>query len=210
MAISTDRREDNEFDSESAHVHHVAITPWLPASAAASQTVPWTILPVRTAAGDSNAATRPHSSIQIPASSLALQSFSQTLHALAPNRTQRRDAPIEVRIHHVVPIGLDTVYVNLDTEALRKLDEVHAKFGGGFTDRSNGSIRGPKSRYLEVNGTKGKAKVDQSAQEQLWRQVLPTTLQQSQEVSPAEPQFTPQSLRQRHQRRALDRLLRLV
>jgi peroxin-6 len=78
----------------------------------------------------------------------------------------------------VVPIGLDTVYVNLDTEALRKLDEVHAKFGGGFVDRSNGAARGPKNRYLDVNGTKGKAaRVDQSAQEQVWRKAVRDALQ---------------------------------
>jgi peroxin-6 len=140
--------------------------------------VPWTILPVRIAEKDDLSAVRPHSSIQIPASSLALQSFSQVLHTLAPNRTQRRDTPIEVRIHDVVPIGLDTVYVNLDTEALRKLDEVHAKFGGGFVDRSNGAARGPKNRYLDVNGTKGNAaRVDQSAQEQVWRKAVRDALQ---------------------------------
>jgi peroxin-6 len=145
----------------------------------ASQSVPWTILPVRIAERDDNSsAARPHSSIQIPASSLALQSFSQVLHSLAPNRTQRRDTPIEVRIHDVVPIGLDTVYVNLDTEALRKLDEVHAKFGGGFLDKANGASRGPKNRYLDVNGTNGKAtKVDHAAQEQAWRKAVRDALQ---------------------------------
>jgi peroxin-6 len=83
-----------------------------------------------------------------------------------------------VRIHDVVPIGLDTVYVNLDTEALRKLDEVHAKFGGGFSDKSNGSLRGPKNRYLEVNGARGKtAAVNAAAQEQVWRQAVRDALQ---------------------------------
>jgi peroxin-6 len=82
-----------------------------------------------------------------------------------------------VRIHDVVPIGLDTVYVNLDTEALRKLDEVHTKFGGGFIDRSNGTTRGPKNRYLDVNGTKATARVDQSAQEQTWRNAVRDALQ---------------------------------
>jgi peroxin-6 len=164
--------------SEPTPIQHVAITPWLPSSVVASQSVPWTILPVRLAEKDDSSAARPHSSLQIPASSLALQSFSQVLHSLAPNRTQRRDTPIEVRIHDVVPIGLDTVYVNLDTEALRKLDEVHAKFGGGFIDRSNGAIRGPKNRYLDVNGTKGKAtKADHAAQEQVWRKAVRDALQ---------------------------------
>jgi peroxin-6 len=163
---------------DSSRIEYVAITPWLPASVVASQNVPWTILPVRIAVRDDASTARPHSSLQIPASSLALQSFSQVLHTLAPNRTQRRDAPIEVRIHDVVPVPLETVYVNLDTEALRKLDEVHAKFGGGFIDRSNGAARGPKSRYLEVNGAKGHAsKAEQAAQEQVWRDAVRDALQ---------------------------------
>jgi hypothetical protein len=95
-----------------------------------------------------------------------------------PNRTQRRDAPIEVRIHDVVPVPLKTVYVDLDTEALRKLDEVHAEFGGGFIDRSNGAAQGPKSRCLEVNGTKGYPLMgEQQAQEQVWRNAVQDALQ---------------------------------
>lgn len=157
---------------------HVAITPWLPSAVVASQTVPWTILPVRSAEKTDTSAARPHSSLQIPASALALQSFSQLLHTLAPNRTQRRDAPIEVRIHDVVPLGLDTVYVNLDTEALRKLDEVHAKFGGGFVTPSNGTAKGPKNRYLDVNG-KGKTahRIDHAVQEQAWKAAVREALQ---------------------------------
>jgi peroxin-6 len=163
---------------DSTRIEHVAITPWLPTAVVASQNVPWTILPVRIAVRDDSSTARPHSSLQIPASSLALQSFSHVLHTLAPNRTQRRDAPIEVRIHDVVPVPLDTVYVNLDTEALRKLDEVHAKFGGGFIDRSNGAARGPRSRHLEVNGTRAHAsKAEQQAQEQVWRNAVRDALQ---------------------------------
>lgn len=133
-------------------------------------------MPVRRAEKAENGAARPHSSLHIPASSLALQSFSHVLHNAAPNRPQRRDAPIEVRIYDVVPVGLDTVYVNLDTEALRKLDEVHAKFGGGFITQMNGASRGPKSRQLEANGTKGKA-VDLAAQEEVWRKAVREALQ---------------------------------
>lgn len=154
---------------------YVAITPWLPSSLAASQNAPWTILPVRLAEKDSGSAIRPHSSLQIPASSLALQSFSQTLHALAPNKTQRRDTPIEIRIYDVIPLGLEAVYVNLDTEALRKLDEVHAKFGGGFgTSRPNGGAKGPKDRFLKANGYAGKSSkgVDHAAQELVWKNAV--------------------------------------
>jgi peroxin-6 len=141
----------------------------------AAQSVPWTILPVRVA--DPASATSPHSSLHVPAASLALQAFSQLLHTLAPNKTQRRDAPIEIRIHSAVPIGLDTVYVTLDTQALRKLDEVHAKFGGGFVARPNGA---PK-RHLQVNGRAANTadKTDYAAQEAAWRKAVRDALQSS-------------------------------
>ncbi|KAF2874928.1 peroxisomal biogenesis factor 6 [Massariosphaeria phaeospora] len=163
-----------------ARVHYVAITPWLPSSIVASRNCPWTILPVRRPAKTDTIPTRPHSSLQIPAASLALQSFSHTLHSLAPNKTQRRDTPIEIRIFDVVPIGLDTVYVNLDTEALQKLDNVHAKFGGGFgAARSNGGPKGPRDRHLKANGTSGRSAsaVDHAAQEQAWKNAVREALQ---------------------------------
>ncbi len=141
----------------------------------ASQNVSWTILPVRRAEKTESSSARPQSSLQISASALAVQSFSQLLQTLAPHKTLRRDIPIEVRIYDVVPVGLDTVYVNLETAALRKLDEVQAKFGGGFAD---GPARGPKNRYLEVNGARGKTRVvNQAAQEEAWRKAVREALQ---------------------------------
>ncbi|KAF2187030.1 AAA-domain-containing protein [Zopfia rhizophila CBS 207.26] len=161
--------------TEPNRVHHVAITPWLPNSIVAPQSVSWTILPIRTAEKNDSSTTRPHSSLQVPASSLALQSFLQLLRAISPNKTQRRDAPIEIRIFDAVPLGLDTVYVSLDTEALRKLDEVHSKLGGGFgITPSNGAAKGPKDKYLKVNGPgrKDVKSVDYAAQERAWRNAV--------------------------------------
>ncbi|KAF1932369.1 AAA-domain-containing protein [Didymella exigua CBS 183.55] len=152
------------------------MTPWLPSAAAASPSVPWTILAVRVAEKSDSPGARPHSSLQMPASALALQSFSQRLHSLAPNRTQRRDAAIEVRLHHVVPLGLDTVYVTLDTEALRALDDVHARFGGGFVTAANGAAngaaKGPKSRSGRTAH-----RADDAAQELAWRTAVREALQ---------------------------------
>ncbi|KAF2132615.1 AAA-domain-containing protein [Dothidotthia symphoricarpi CBS 119687] len=169
-AVNGDAQDPNR-------VHHVAITPWQPSSLVASQDVAWTILPVRIADKTGSATARPHSSLHVPTSSLAFQSFSQLLHSVAPHKTQRRDAPIEVRIYDVVPLGLETVYVTLDTEALRKLDDVHAKFGGGFVNQPNGAAKGPRSRYPDSNGTKAKASVDHTAQEQAWRTAVREALQ---------------------------------
>ncbi|KAF1975723.1 peroxisomal biogenesis factor 6 [Bimuria novae-zelandiae CBS 107.79] len=161
-------------------IHYVAITPWLPSPIVNSQNIPWTILPVRRPSKETTTTSRPHSSLQVPSSSLALQSFSHTLHSISPNKTQRRDTTIEIRIYDVVPVPLDTVYVNLDTEALRKLDEVHAKFGGGFGgSRTNGAAKGPKDRFLKANGLAGKHAngVDHAAQEQAWRAAVREALQ---------------------------------
>ncbi|KAF1946215.1 AAA-domain-containing protein [Clathrospora elynae] len=174
------KSRSGEANGEADRIHHVAIAPWLPSSVVTFQNASWTILPVRCAGNTEASSNRPHSSLQIATSSLALQSFSQVLQSVAPNRTQRRDAPIEVRIYDVVPVGLDTVYVNLDTEALRKLDEVHAKFGGGFITQPNGA-RGPKSRYLDANGTNGAkgtaARPDYAVQEEAWRKAVREALQ---------------------------------
>ncbi|KAF2733220.1 peroxin 6 [Polyplosphaeria fusca] len=165
---------ENEAQS-SATVRHVAVTPWLPGNLVAPQNAQWTVLPVRMAEKADGASNRPHSSLHISSSSLALQSFLQLLNAVSPGKLQRRDTPIEIRILDTVPVGLDTVYVNLDTQALRKLDEVHAKFGGGFgVTPANGAVRGPKDRHLKVNGTNGKnfSTMNHAAQEMAWRNAV--------------------------------------
>lgn len=72
------------------------------------------------------------------------------------------------------------MYVNLDTEALRKLDEVHAKFGGGFGGtRSNGAAKGPKDRFLKANGIGAKHanNIDYATQENVWRNAVREALQ---------------------------------
>ncbi|KAF2270486.1 peroxin 6 [Lojkania enalia] len=165
---------------ESGTIRYVAITPWLPSSIVAPQNVPWTILPVKAPKIPHASANRPHSSLQVPAASLALQSFLQALQGVSPNKLQRRDTPVEIRILDVVPIPLDTVYVNLDTEALRKLDEVHAKFGGGFgVTKANGAAKGPKDPFLKVNGAARKVTdtIDYAIQERAWKKAVREALQ---------------------------------
>ncbi|KAK8254823.1 peroxin 6 [Phyllosticta capitalensis] len=141
-------------------VHHVAITPWLPTSAVSPSSVSWTILPVRAAAKD-DTTPRAHSSLQFPARSLALQSFVNTLQTL--NRMPRKDTPLEIRILDAVPLGLDTVFVSIDSNALIKLDEVKEKYGGGFGAG-------------KPNGT-GAKKPDPARQEREWKDAVRMALQ---------------------------------
>lgn len=134
----------------------------MPLPAMNTDTTQWTIVPVRPATKDDATVARPHSSLQFSVNSLALQSFSNTLRSLAPNKAmQKRDAPIEIRISEVVPIGLDTIYVRLDTEALKKLEEVQSRFGGGF-----GTNKG-KGKALEASTGSQRA-----VQERKWRDAI--------------------------------------
>lgn len=96
----------------------------------------WVILPVTTAR-EWNDKALPHATIRMPAAALSSHSFVNLAQSLAPNRTLRQNAAIEVRADDVVPILLDTVFVSVDTETLQKLEEISRKYGGGSSTLSN-------------------------------------------------------------------------
>lgn len=74
-----------------------------------------------------------HSTVQFPASATSLQSFAKSLQALDPTRhTIQSQRAIEIRILDVNPLKLDTIYVTVERNLLRNLDETQSKFGGGF------------------------------------------------------------------------------
>ncbi|KAL1626917.1 peroxisomal assembly protein [Diplodia seriata] len=147
-------------------VYHVAITPWVPTSASSPSACPWTILPVRPQDKSDQTESLPHSSLRFPAKSLSLQSFGHALHSASPNRPPRRDTPIEIRILDAVPLGLETIYVSIDADGLRKLEEVKAKFGGGF---------GTQAKQLRPNGVQ--KKTDPVQEERTWRDAVRKALQ---------------------------------
>ncbi|KAL0254279.1 peroxisomal assembly protein [Diplodia seriata] len=149
-------------------VYHVAITPWVPTSASSPSACPWTILPVRPQDKSDQTESLPHSSLRFPAKSLSLQSFGHALHSASPNRPPRRDTPIEIRILDAVPLGLETIYVSIDADGLRKLEEVKAKFGGGF---------GTQAKQLRPNGVQ--KKTDPVQEERTWRDAVRKALQVS-------------------------------
>lgn len=156
------------LEGTQSRVYHVAITPWVPNSVSSPESCSWTILPVRPQEkSDQDTSPLPHSSLQFPAKSLSLQSFVHALHSAAPNRPPRRDAPIEIRILDTVPLGLDTIFVSIDADALRKLEDVKAKFGGGF---------GAQVKQLRPNGVQKKSH-DPQEQERAWRDAVRKALQ---------------------------------
>ncbi|KAK5677346.1 peroxisomal assembly protein [Elasticomyces elasticus] len=132
---------------------HVALTPWTPTSSITESN--WAILPFRTQALDEKLL--PASTIRFPASALGAQSFVNLVQAVSPNRVIRQNALVEVKVSDVVPLALDTVFVSVDSEAIKKLEEVQRRYGGGFAS-ANGyatSRNGKRSTQLEVHADEG-------------------------------------------------------
>ncbi|KAJ9293092.1 hypothetical protein DTO271G3_8036 [Paecilomyces variotii] len=118
---------------------HVAISPYTP-NYSAIEDIPWTIIPVRIQSTErSQTAPVSHSTVLFPASASSLQSFAHALEVLDPTRHFVHTRPIEIRILDVVPLHLDTVYVTVERNMLRTLDDVQSKFGGGFDTNAYGA-----------------------------------------------------------------------
>ena len=86
---------------------------------------------------------------------------------------------MEIRILDVVPLGLDTIFVSLDTEELRRLEEVHARFGGGFGAEGHEVALSPKKGGL---GKQKPQQQDIKALESKWRQAVRDALKAPQLV----------------------------
>lgn len=133
-------------------LRYITITPWTPFSPDLLQDASWTILPVQVQGPSAEGSDAlDSSSIQFPATSLALQTFAEALQATARGKPNaKRKSGVEVWMLDVEPLKLDTVYVSVDGDALNKHDEVQRKFGGGFSSpQTNG--------YASKSKGKGKA-----------------------------------------------------
>ena len=133
-------------------LRYIAITPRTPLSSDLVENASWTILPIQAQAGSAEGFDgMDPSSIQFPATSLALQTFAGALQ----NPSARKDIPksrpgVEVWMLEVEPLKLDRILVTVDGDALNKHDEVQKKFGGGFqASQING--------YASKSKGKGKA-----------------------------------------------------
>ncbi len=137
-------------------IRHVAISPWTPLVSDLAEDLSWTIIPVRAQPEDQlRLEPLAHSTVHFPASSTAIQSFEKTLQEAAPTNAQYSRAPIEVRLLDVVPLALDAVFVTVDGHRLKKLEESHERFGGGFGGhQANGSANKGKGKISGHNGTR--------------------------------------------------------
>ena len=124
LLLNTLTAQENSNDSAAApEVQHVAITPWYPSTAVEDSA--WTIVPVRASTALAN------STVQFSPSSLALQSFAEALQKLAPSKISSHSrSGIEIRILDVVPLPLETVFVTIEGDLARRLENGEGTFHG--------------------------------------------------------------------------------
>ncbi|KAF4630620.1 hypothetical protein G7Y89_g7528 [Cudoniella acicularis] len=109
---------------------HVAISPWGPSSSVEDSS--WTVVPVRSSSALA------HSTVQFSPSSLALQGFAEDLQKVAPSKISSHSrSGIEIRVLDVVPMPLDTVFVTIEGDLARRLENGEGIFHGEHT-RVNG------------------------------------------------------------------------
>ncbi|KAI1500127.1 hypothetical protein F5X99DRAFT_258703 [Biscogniauxia marginata] len=102
-------------------IHHVAIAPWAPN--VRPQHTNWTIVPV------AKSTDLAHSTVQFSPASLALQNFATTLQQIAPSKLSNHSrSGIEIHVLDVEAIALDTVFVNLESDVVKRLENGEGNF----------------------------------------------------------------------------------
>ncbi|KAH7326361.1 P-loop containing nucleoside triphosphate hydrolase protein [Stachybotrys elegans] len=108
-------------DELSSDIHYVALAPWTPNSSPTDTT--WSILPVMTSGNLSP------STLRFSPSSSALQSFAATLQQVAPSKLSSHSrSGIEVLVLDVTPLPLESVFVSLESELTKRLENGEGTF----------------------------------------------------------------------------------
>ncbi|KAI1203123.1 peroxisomal biogenesis factor 6 [Nemania serpens] len=117
------QHETDEVDHSypTQQVHHVALAPWAPNTT--PQRSNWTVVPI------TKSTALAHSTVQFAPSSLALQNFATTLQQIAPSKLSSHSrSGIEIYVLDVAALALDTVFVNLESDLVRRLENGEGNF----------------------------------------------------------------------------------
>ncbi|KAI0854248.1 AAA-domain-containing protein [Daldinia vernicosa] len=118
------------------NIQHVAIAPWTPSPN--PQRINWTIVPI------ARSSSLADSTIQFSPSSLALQSFATTLQQVAPSRLSGHNrGGIEVLVLDVATIPLDTVFVHLESDLVKRLENGEGTFFNDHLSVEKKAATGP-------------------------------------------------------------------
>ncbi|KAK2592233.1 peroxisomal assembly protein [Conoideocrella luteorostrata] len=102
-------------------IYYIALAPWSP-NAAPAETA-WSIVPVV------RSSSLTHSTVQFSPSSSALQSFAVTLQDVAPSKLSSHSrSGIEILVLDVEPLPLETVFVSLESESTKRLENGEGTF----------------------------------------------------------------------------------
>lgn len=84
-----------------------------------------------------------HSTVQFSPSSLALQSFATTLQQIAPSKLSSHSrSGIEILVLDVVALSLDTVFVSLEGELAKRLENGEGTFFRDHPDVTSALLKG--------------------------------------------------------------------
>ncbi|KAF4983294.1 hypothetical protein FZEAL_1279 [Fusarium zealandicum] len=109
-------------DGSAEHdTRHIAIAPWAPNASPIDS--PWSVVPV------TQVASLPPATVRFSPSSAALQSFAVTLQQVAPSKLSSHSrGGIEILVLDVAPVPLETVFVSLESELTKRLENGEGTF----------------------------------------------------------------------------------
>ncbi|KUJ11050.1 AAA-domain-containing protein [Mollisia scopiformis] len=135
-----DAHENGNGHSNLPEFHHVAISPWGPSALVEDST--WSVVPVRPSSALA------HSTVQFSPSSLALQGFAEALQKVAPSKISSHSrSGIEIRILDIIPLPLETVFVTIEGELAKRLENGEGTFHAEHT-RTNGLPNGKSTSQI--------------------------------------------------------------
>ncbi|ENH70636.1 Peroxisomal biogenesis factor 6 [Fusarium oxysporum f. sp. cubense race 1] len=109
------------YQGATEDVHHIAIAPWIPNANPTDS--PWSIVPII-----ESSALAP-STVRFSPSSASLQSFAVTLQQVAPSKLSSHSrGGIEILVLDVAPVPLETVFVSLESELTKRLENGEGTF----------------------------------------------------------------------------------
>ncbi|KKA27391.1 hypothetical protein TD95_000491 [Thielaviopsis punctulata] len=115
------QRKSNSNSHDVSKIYYIAITPWAPDTS--PSTTSWSLVPV------TRAADLPSNTVQFSAASSVLQSFAKSLQQLAPSKlsTSIRTG-IDILVLDSIALHLDTVYVKLESDLTKRLENGEGTF----------------------------------------------------------------------------------
>ncbi|TPX16895.1 uncharacterized protein E0L32_003457 [Thyridium curvatum] len=134
--LKSDEEQPEDQTPTTAEIYHIAVAPWRPDASPANAS--WSIVPV------ARSSALAHSTAQFSPSSLSLQSFAETLQQVAPSKLSSHSrSGIEILVLDVLALSLDTVFVSLEGELAKRLEDGEGTF---FREHPSSAIASGKGK----------------------------------------------------------------